>query len=99
SLMLRAAAPVLHREMFEVAESSGPAGILETKDLSPRQRDVLAGLLRGQSEKEVAYALGVSTHTVHTHVKRLYAELDVTSRGELLALFVDRKVLELTEDA
>jgi len=63
-------------------------------DLSDRQRDVLRLLLRGHSEKEVANELGLSAHTVHTHVKRLYSEFEVSSRGELLALFVDRRLLD-----
>lgn len=98
SLMLRAAAPFIHHEMFDAEQEVGgrtpsPSSPLAGRELSTRQRDVLRLLLRGLSEKEAANELGVSTHTVHTHVKRLYTEFDVTSRGELLALFVDRRVL------
>ena len=104
SLMLRAAAPVLHGRMFDGedrgADAVAPAdedgervSPLAGHDLSARQRDVLRLLLQGHSEKQVAADLGVSTHTVHTHVKRLYSEFDVSSRGELLALFVDRRLL------
>jgi DNA-binding CsgD family transcriptional regulator len=53
--------------------------------LSPRQRQVLALLQRGHSEKQVAAELGVSPHTVHDYVKALYRSHGVTSRGELLA--------------
>jgi DNA-binding NarL/FixJ family response regulator len=97
ALILRAAAPVIDREMFDVLDGLDqpvkPQSPLEGRELSERQRDVLILLLRGHSEKEVARDLGVSTHTVHTHVKRLYTEFDVSSRGELLALFVDRRIL------
>ena len=108
SLVLRAVAPLVDREMFDSLESDPnapsaapaaappPGAILAEKDLSGRQTDVLHLLLRGMSEKEVARELGVSTHTVHTHVKKLYAEFDVSSRGELLALFVDKRVLRMT---
>ena len=101
-LMLRAVAPLVDREMFNdeaapaVAAESDPNAILEGKDLSGRQTDVLHLLLRGMSEKEVARELGVSTHTVHTHVKKLYTQFGVSSRGELLAQFVDQRVLKLT---
>ena len=99
-LMLRAVAPLVDREMF-VSEQppevdSDPNALLEGKDLSGRQTDVLHLLLRGMSEKEVARELGVSSHTVHTHVKKLYTQFNVSSRGELLAQFVDQRVLKLT---
>ncbi|MFO0758467.1 MAG: helix-turn-helix transcriptional regulator [Byssovorax sp.] len=54
-------------------------------DLSPRARDVLAGLLRGSADKEIAAALGLSLHTVRQYVKTIYRAYGVTSRAELLA--------------
>lgn len=57
-------------------------------DLSPAQRRVLTHLLSGLAEKEIAVRLDVSQHTVHNHVKRIYAALRVNSRPELLARFV-----------
>ncbi|MEL7238560.1 MAG: LuxR C-terminal-related transcriptional regulator [Planctomycetota bacterium] len=59
-----------------------------------RQRQVLLGLVQGMSEKEVAVELGISPNTVHAHVKELHRHFDVSSRGELLSLFVDRRVIE-----
>ena len=53
--------------------------------LSPQQGKVLELLCRGASEKEVAAALEVSTHTVHDHVKALHRVYGVRSRGELMA--------------
>jgi DNA-binding CsgD family transcriptional regulator len=53
--------------------------------LSPRQREVLELLRRGDSEKEVAAALELSVHTVHDHVKALHRAYGVRSRGELMA--------------
>ena len=47
-------------------------------------------LLEGDSEKQVAFKLGLSPHTVHEYVKNLYSELQVSSRGELLAQFVGK---------
>jgi DNA-binding CsgD family transcriptional regulator len=49
-----------------------------------RLRKVLACLLRGDSEKQVASKLGLSQHTVHTYVKSLYEHFGVRSRSELL---------------
>ena len=64
-------------------------------ELRVRQREVLLGLATGLSEKEVANELGISHNTVHAHVKELHRHFTVSSRGELLSLFVDRRVLHL----
>lgn len=52
--------------------------------LTPRQREVASRLAKGMSEKEIAFDLGVSTHTAHDHVKAIHRVLGVRSRGELL---------------
>jgi DNA-binding CsgD family transcriptional regulator len=43
-------------------------------------------LAEGLSYTEVAERLGVSYHTVHTHVKAVHAKARVSSNGRLLAL-------------
>lgn len=50
--------------------------------LTPRQRDVFDGLLRGASDKQIARELGVSDSTVKTHVRVILQSLGVRSRGE-----------------
>lgn len=60
----------------------------EINDLSPRLRQTLVGLLQGDSEKQVAFKLRLSPHTVHVYVKSLYRRFNVASRGELLARWV-----------
>lgn len=56
--------------------------------LPPRQRQILEALLSGASEKEIARELGRSRHTVHRHVTSLYRRHGVSSRAELMALFL-----------
>jgi DNA-binding CsgD family transcriptional regulator len=46
---------------------------------------VLRCLLQGNAEKEVAAKLKLSRHTVHRYTQAIYDELNVHSRGELLA--------------
>lgn len=53
--------------------------------LTPRQRQVLAQLMAGSSEKELAYELNVSPHTVHEHIKAIHRAFGARSRGELFA--------------
>ena len=68
---------------------SGPSqALLEQLGLSARLRQTLEGLLAGEAEKQIAYRLKLSPHTVHVYVKGLYRHFGVSSRGELLARFV-----------
>jgi DNA-binding CsgD family transcriptional regulator len=56
--------------------------------LSPREREVMCLLLDGQTRKDVARQLMLSTHTVADYFKQIYAKLDVSSRAELMARFI-----------
>lgn len=58
--------------------------------LTERQRQVLARLLRGDAEKQIAFELDLSQGTVHDHVLALHRHFGVSSRGELLARFIGR---------
>jgi DNA-binding NarL/FixJ family response regulator len=61
-------------------------------NLSPRMQQTLQRLLVGDSEKQIANQLGLSRHTVHVYVKALYRGFGVSSRGELLARFVQAPI-------
>jgi DNA-binding NarL/FixJ family response regulator len=56
----------------------------EPEHLPHRLQQVLACLLQGDGEKQIARRLGISRHTVNRHVQRLYRRFNVHSRGELL---------------
>jgi DNA-binding CsgD family transcriptional regulator len=49
---------------------------------SARERDVIALLLQGNSNKEIALALDIANRTVEFHLGNIYAKLGVTSRTE-----------------
>jgi DNA-binding CsgD family transcriptional regulator len=52
-------------------------------DLTPREREVLALLARGYTNKEIAHALAISDVTVNRHHNALiYEKLGVTNRTE-----------------
>ena len=53
--------------------------------VSPREAEVLAFLLRGQKASEIAARLGITEYTVKDHLKHAYAKLGITSRGQLLS--------------
>lgn len=54
--------------------------------LTPREREMLVLLARGMSSSAIAQALRISERTVTSHLSRLYAKLDVSTRAEAIAL-------------
>jgi len=46
-------------------------------DLTDREREILSLLVKGLIKKEIADQLGVSYHTVDTHVRNIYGKLQV----------------------
>ncbi len=51
--------------------------------LTPRQRDVLAGIVRGLANKEIARELNIAEGTVKIHLAALFSHFDVRNRTEL----------------
>ena len=56
-----------------------PAGL---DDLSEREREVLALIGAGRSNAEIAAALVISMATVKTHVRHIFAKLDLRDRAQ-----------------
>jgi two-component system response regulator FixJ len=56
--------------------------------LSPREREVLEGLVGGRSNKEIAFDLGISIRTVEVHRSRMMERLDVRQFAEAIRLAV-----------
>jgi two-component system response regulator FixJ len=54
--------------------------------LSPRERDVLIGLMTGQSNKVLAHELGLSARTVEMHRAHMMDRLGVTSLPDALRI-------------
>lgn len=53
--------------------------------LTSREREVLALLTEGASNKEIARRLGISVHTAKFHVGRVIDKLDATGRTDAVA--------------
>lgn len=56
---------------------------LERDRFSPRERDILACLAQGESNKEIARKLNLAESTVKIHVQNLFKKLGMTSRVQV----------------
>ena len=54
--------------------------------LTPREREVLALVALGRTNRQIADALFISENTAGVHVSRILGKLDVTGRGEAAAV-------------
>jgi two-component system, LuxR family, response regulator FixJ len=59
--------------------------------LSPRERDVLSGLINGRANKQIAFDLGISPRTVEIYRANLMSKMHADSLSDLvrMALIVD----------
>lgn len=60
----------------------------EEFELTPREQEILALLVKGWTYKRIGMELGVTFSTVNKHVGHVYAKLRVNSVGEAVALAV-----------
>ena len=58
--------------------------------LTERELEVAERLASGESRPEVAKSLGVSTNTIASATKRIYAKLGVTNRAEFVSRMTNR---------
>ncbi|MDP6346676.1 MAG: LuxR C-terminal-related transcriptional regulator [Alphaproteobacteria bacterium] len=70
------------RDDRAVAVAVAGAGGNSGRALSGRQREVLQRLAAGQSNKQIARDLRIGETTVKSHVKAIFAKLDVNNRSQ-----------------
>ncbi|WP_175746841.1 response regulator transcription factor [Burkholderia pyrrocinia] len=68
----------------DAAAQARAARAMRLATLSARERDVLDGIVRGSSNKEIARDLGLSPRTVETYRANLFDKLRVASLVELV---------------
>jgi DNA-binding CsgD family transcriptional regulator len=72
--------------LVENAESS-------TGALSPREQEIARMVGAGYPNKTIAARLGISSWTVSTHLRRMFAKLGVNSRAALVAKVLEEELV------
>ena len=71
-------------------EREAPAG----QAISPREREILACLARGASNKEIARELALAESTVKIHVQNILRKLNLSSRVQAAVYAVEHGIVE-----
>jgi DNA-binding NarL/FixJ family response regulator len=82
--------PAVASRLVSAVRAPGAPG---NESLSAREREVLALVARGTSNREIARELFISEATVKTHLTHLYAKLGVKDRAAAVAVAYDRGIL------
>jgi DNA-binding NarL/FixJ family response regulator len=69
------------RKVVQSFESKGPS-LRDQANLTPREEQILGGVIRGLINKEIADELSISVETIRVHLKNIYEKLHVRSRTE-----------------
>lgn len=83
------AAKVLARFRANAAPNSSE----EEYNLTQRERDVLGLLVKGLSYKMIADRIGISFHTVDSHIRKIYDKLHVSGMAEAVSKAVRKRIV------
>lgn len=81
------------KTLREVMEQEHPAS--ESDELSIREKEILASVAKGMTNKEIAEAFSISVNTVMTHRRNISTKLGINSISGLTVYAVINKLIEL----
>jgi DNA-binding NarL/FixJ family response regulator len=77
-------------QSFQKPAAPAPSSGGDLAELSEREQQVLDLLAQGLIYKEIADKLNIGYETVHTYIRRIYEKLQVRTRTEAVAKFLQR---------
>jgi two-component system response regulator FixJ len=82
----------LAREILSDRDQEIADAVRRVAALSPREREVLYGLMEGRPNKMIAYQLGISVRTVEVHRARMMERLGIRQFADALRLGIMSKL-------
>lgn len=70
-----------------------PRSVLSRVQLSPREQEIVRMVAQGHPNKVIANILNISTWTVCTHLRRIFAKLGVGSRAAMVAQLLELGII------
>lgn len=79
--------PQLTKTFIDEVRMAGTEGPRSTP-LSKREREILQKVADGSTTRQVATELGISPHTVKTHLERIFEKLSANDRAQAVAIAI-----------
>ena len=76
----------------KVIKYFNPAESSKKELLTPRQQQIVTGLVEGLSYKLIADKYLISIETVRDHIKKIYRKLQINSKAELIKMSIDGEI-------
>lgn len=70
-----------------------PTSTVNRYELTPREKEILSSLSKGNSYKLIAAQLDISIDTVRTHIKHIYDKLQVRSQTEAVSKAINERLV------
>jgi DNA-binding NarL/FixJ family response regulator len=83
--LYRGGAPMSPKIARKVIQEFQDDTVFEDSLLSQREKEIVKGIERGLTYKNIAEKLFISPHTVHTHIKNIYEKLQAKDRPEAIS--------------
>ena len=64
-------------------------------ELTPRQKDILASLIRGLTDRDIAHQLGIRQDGVNEHVRAILQKLGAANRTEAVSIALRKYLLKI----
>jgi NarL family two-component system response regulator YdfI len=85
---------IMARTLAHAARTISPARAAAPRSpLELTEREVLAGVARGERSKEIALRLGISERTVGSYLNNVFTKLGVDSRASAVVVAMERGLL------
>lgn len=88
--------PAVARKALKLLSASSVVTIIEKvveTNLSPRETEVLRGLVEGLDYKEIAEKIGSSPNTIRNQISSIYVKLHVTCKVDAVKLAIKNKIV------
>lgn len=80
-----AMSPEIARKVMEYFGPAGREAVKPESSLTPKEKEIVVGLVDGLSYKMIADRMDVSIDTIRFHVKNTYKKLHVNSKAEVIS--------------
>lgn len=87
----------IKQKMSSVLKKNEDSPKKEKDELTPRERDILKGVAKGLTNKEIAFEYNISIYTVTTHRKNISRKLGINSISGLTVYAIMNKFVDMSD--